>query len=146
MLSAAKLLLDRGADPNQQDVIGNTPLHLAACNNNIKMVNLLLKSGADVNAHDKSGRNPLQLAQSKLKLMQNSSSGIVDNSWKAEVVSVVEMIQTYFQMSGEMAQLDVFSSFSSRLQLHQTKQEVDMDLKDILASLSHLNLEPEGPK
>jgi len=40
-----RLLLERGADPNIKDPLGNTPLHLAACTNNIAVVTLLLKAG-----------------------------------------------------------------------------------------------------
>jgi ankyrin repeat protein len=39
------LLLEKGADPNIKDPLGNTPLHLAACTNNIAVVTLLLKAG-----------------------------------------------------------------------------------------------------
>lgn len=66
------MLLERGADPNQRDVIGNTALHLAACTNHTEMVTLLLKAGTDINAIDNSGRTPLHLAQSKLKLLQQN--------------------------------------------------------------------------
>ena len=34
-----------GADPNQIDRLGNTPLHLAACTNHVPVVTLLLRQG-----------------------------------------------------------------------------------------------------
>lgn len=40
-----RLLLEYGADPNQIDSLGNTPLHLAVCTNHISVVTLLLRSG-----------------------------------------------------------------------------------------------------
>lgn len=40
-----RILLDYGADPNQIDSLGNTPLHLAVCTNHISVVTLLLRSG-----------------------------------------------------------------------------------------------------
>jgi ankyrin repeat domain-containing protein 54 len=40
-----RLLLAKGANPNQKDAMGNTALHLAACTNNVPVVTLLLKAG-----------------------------------------------------------------------------------------------------
>lgn len=40
-----RLLLDYGANPNQVDSLGNTPLHLAVCTNHISVVTLLLRAG-----------------------------------------------------------------------------------------------------
>lgn len=45
--SVAKLLLDNGADPSIQDIGGETPLHLAACNNRVNVVQLLVDSLLD---------------------------------------------------------------------------------------------------
>jgi hypothetical protein len=138
----ANALLERGADPNQRDLVGNTPLHLAACTNHTEMVTLLLKAGTDINAIDNSGRTPLHMAQSKLKLLQQSNC----ENWnggklKAEVLQVVEMMQIYLQRSGKTAESDMLSSFSNRLNLHQTKEEVDVDVQDLLNSLDHLSLQ-----
>ncbi|XP_013791330.1 ankyrin repeat domain-containing protein 54-like, partial [Limulus polyphemus] len=134
-----KLLLERGANPNQRDVIGNTPLHLAACTSNIEIVTLLLKAGTDINALDNSGRTPFHLAQSKLKLLQ-FDGGFSSCQLKAEVMQVVEMMRVCLERSGNAAELDFLNVFYSRIQSHQTKEEVDSDVKDLLFSLSHLNL------
>lgn len=136
----AMILLDRGANPNQKDVVGNTPLHLAACTSNIQMVTLLLKSGTDVSALDNSGRTPLHLAQSKLKLLQIDTH-YSSNQLKKEVLQVIDMMQIYLQRSGKSAEVDLLNSFSSRLHHHQTREEVDLDVKELLFSLSHLNLQ-----
>ena len=42
------LLLKHGANPNLKDQIGNTPLHLAACTNHVRVVTLLLKAGKSI--------------------------------------------------------------------------------------------------
>ena len=42
--------------------IGRTPLHFAARDNEVEMVELLLKHGADVNAKQNSGLTPLRVA------------------------------------------------------------------------------------
>jgi hypothetical protein len=144
----ARLLLERGADPNLQDVVGNTPLHLSACTNNTEMVTLLLKYGTDVTVLDKSGRSPLQLAEAKLKILQNpkdipstsSSSSSSITGLKSQVLQVIEMIQVYLQRSGKQDTYGVLSNFSNRIHQHQTKEEVDIDVHDLLASLSHLSI------
>lgn len=136
----AMALLDRGANPNQKDVVGNTPLHLAACTSNIEMVTLLLKAGTDVSALDNSGRTPLHLAQSKLKLLQIDTQ-CTSNQLKKEILQVVDMMQIYLQRSGKSTEVDLLSTFSSRLHHHQTREEVDLDVKELLFSLSHLNLQ-----
>ncbi|GBN67789.1 Ankyrin repeat domain-containing protein 54 [Araneus ventricosus] len=136
----ARLLIERGADPNQRDSVGNTPLHLAACTTRIEMVTLLLKAGTDINALDYSGRSPFQLAQSKLKLLQRNTE-YSSEQLKREVTHVLEMMQVYLQRSGRSGEIDFINTFSNRLHHHQTREEVDTDVKDLLSSLSHLNLQ-----
>ncbi|KAG8196379.1 hypothetical protein JTE90_009595 [Oedothorax gibbosus] len=137
---AAQLLIERGADPNQRDSVGNTPLHLAACTTHIEMITLLLKAGTDINALDYSGRSPFHVAQSKLKLLQRNTE-YSSEQLKREVVHVVEMMQVYLQRSGRAVEMDLMNAFSNRLHHHQTREEFDGDVKDLLMSLSHLNLQ-----
>ncbi|WP_339043682.1 ankyrin repeat domain-containing protein [Spiroplasma endosymbiont of Apeira syringaria] len=56
----AKLLLEKGADPNIKDV-GGTPLQIAVSNfnNNIEIVKLLLENDADINIQNKYGNNTI---------------------------------------------------------------------------------------
>ena len=46
----AELIAD-GCDPNSFDQLGNTPLHYAARNEHLEVVELLIARGATVNAH-----------------------------------------------------------------------------------------------
>ena len=65
-LEAARLLLDRGADPgaiNTNDHWGTTPLHAAAHANHKEIARLLLERGADVAARDGKAATPLAHTQ-----------------------------------------------------------------------------------
>lgn len=138
-LTILKMLLEQGADPNQRDVVGNTALHLAVCTSHTEVITELLKAGTDVNSLDNSGRTPLHLAQSKLRLIKVDLAKSSENV-KQEVMKVIEMLQVYLQRSGKSAESDLLGTFSTRLRLHQTRQEVDNDVQDLLSSLAHLSL------
>jgi hypothetical protein len=56
-------LLDDGANPEQMDALGRTPLLLAVIAHRDDMVGLLLAHHADPNAPDHSGQTPLQRAR-----------------------------------------------------------------------------------
>ena len=58
----AKLLLDKGADPNTAANIGITPLYIAAQNGHVNIVELLLKSGANADFITDEGATPLYIA------------------------------------------------------------------------------------
>jgi len=62
-LEAAKLLLERGANPNTGDYRNETPLHIAAERNRLEMVKLLLDGGANLKAKCNSGRTPTRVAK-----------------------------------------------------------------------------------
>jgi hypothetical protein len=52
------VLLDHGADPNVADRTGNTPLHEAAQNGLLPLVEKLIASGASLNAHTDRAKPP----------------------------------------------------------------------------------------
>lgn len=139
-----RLLLQHGADPNRKDALGNTALHLAACTNHIEVVTLLLRAGTNVATLDNNGRTPMQLAQSKLKLLQKHSN--VSSSEmakvKTEVAQVLEMMREYLMKTGHDYN-DLLNSFSHRLTLHQTHDDLNSDLQSLLDSLGNLTLKKE---
>jgi ankyrin repeat protein len=57
--TVAALMLDRGADPNDQDFDLQTPLHAAV---NREIAEILVQKGANVDARDRSGFTPLHVA------------------------------------------------------------------------------------
>ena len=61
-LSAARFLLERGADPNVKDESDNTPLHLASTFRHDDIIHLLIQHKADVNMLNAQGQAPLCLA------------------------------------------------------------------------------------
>jgi ankyrin repeat protein len=60
--NAVTFLLDIGADPNETDPNGNTPLMGAVPKGFDSVVRLLVEHGADVNAKNKRGQTALRLA------------------------------------------------------------------------------------
>ncbi|MFT3731866.1 MAG: quinoprotein dehydrogenase-associated putative ABC transporter substrate-binding protein [Hyphomicrobium sp.] len=55
-------LIDKGADINKLDTEGYAPLHVAARNENAKVIDVLAARKADVNVKDRDGYTPLQHA------------------------------------------------------------------------------------
>lgn len=135
-----ELLLHYGANPNQRDCRGNTPLHLAAVSNQISIVTLLLNAGSDVLSLDQCGYSPLQLAETKLKLLQNCK-GEDMLKVKEEVHNIVNMLLAYLQKQKDAsAKVETLSNFYSRLTLSNTSDQVQDDVKDLLANLNGLNI------
>jgi len=60
-----QLLIDLGADVNQRDKGGDSPLDEAAFRGNTEVLNLLLDHGADINASGEYGSTPLHHAASR---------------------------------------------------------------------------------
>ena len=58
----ARLLIERGADPNKPDMDGSTPLHDALLRRKIKVALALIKHGASVEVKDYYGRTALDIA------------------------------------------------------------------------------------
>lgn len=135
-----KLLLDHGANPNQIDSLGNTPLHLAAITSKISVVTLLLKAGTNVLSSDRRGYNPLQLAQAKLRMLQNCK-GTDTVRIKEEIHKVVSMLLAYLEKQNDVGgQIEALSSFCSKLTLSNTNDQVQGDVKNLLASIDSLSL------
>ncbi|KAJ8683242.1 hypothetical protein QAD02_019034 [Eretmocerus hayati] len=135
------LLLSYGADPNRRDCIGNTPLHLAVVTGKISVVTLLLMAGSDVTSSDSHGYNPLQLAQTKLRVLQNYCKNTDTNQVKEEVRNVIGMLLAYLQKQKDAAeQVEALGNICSRLSLSNTSDELQEDVRSLLADINSLTL------
>ena len=62
-MEVVRALLDRGADVNQADNDGTTPLIIVSGTGHVEVVRALLDRGADVNQATNNGGTPLMLAK-----------------------------------------------------------------------------------
>eukprot|EP00695_Tsukubamonas_globosa_P002165 TRINITY_DN3264_c0_g1_i1.p1 TRINITY_DN3264_c0_g1~~TRINITY_DN3264_c0_g1_i1.p1 ORF type:complete len:242 (+),score=72.44 TRINITY_DN3264_c0_g1_i1:92-817(+) len=91
-----KRALAGGANVNDADESGLTPLHVAVTWNRVPTIELLLKEGADVNAKSAAGDTPLTLAQSSELwdvvelLLRSGATPPEDVISREEVARVVE--------------------------------------------------------
>ena len=60
-----KLLLKYEADPNVKTKAGSTPLHCAAADGNLQVVEILLQNGSQINTTNSGGWTPLHCAANK---------------------------------------------------------------------------------
>ena len=75
-MEAVKHHLDAGADVNVKDVVGETPLHVAALMNNAEVAELLIDEGADVNMKNEGGDTPLDFIDGHSKEPPTSSANM----------------------------------------------------------------------
>uniref|UniRef100_A0A2K6LA78 Ankyrin repeat domain-containing protein 54 n=1 Tax=Rhinopithecus bieti TaxID=61621 RepID=A0A2K6LA78_RHIBE len=140
--SGVQLLLDHGADPNQRDGLGNTPLHLAACTNHVPVITTLLRGGARVDALDRAGRTPLHLAKSKLNILQEGHAQCLE-AVRLEVKQIIHMLREYLERLGQHEQRERLDDLCTRLQMTSTKEQVD-EVTDLLASFTSLSLQMQS--
>jgi len=96
-----KLLIEKGADPNEVNVydgyIGRSLLHYAAEKGDLDMINFLLEKNADINLQDEMGYTPLMIADEHDKkeaieflLEKGANRQVEDNEGKNVIIFAIE--------------------------------------------------------
>ena len=62
-----KYFIDKNYSPNEQNILGDTPLHEAIRLKNRNIIQLLLKDGGNLTIQNKKGLSPFDLADRDLK-------------------------------------------------------------------------------
>ncbi|XP_072497326.1 arf-GAP with coiled-coil, ANK repeat and PH domain-containing protein 1 isoform X2 [Notamacropus eugenii] len=101
-LLACEFLLQNGANVNQADSMGRSPLHHATILGHTGLACLFLKRGADLGAQDSEGKDPLTIA------METANADIVTLLRLAKMREV-EVAQG---QAGDETYLDIFRDFS----------------------------------
>ncbi|XP_068960277.1 arf-GAP with coiled-coil, ANK repeat and PH domain-containing protein 1 [Petaurus breviceps papuanus] len=101
-LLACEFLLQNGANVNQADSMGRTPLHHATILGHTGLACLFLKRGADLGAQDSEGKDPLTIA------METTNADIVTLLRLAKMREA-EVAQG---QAGDETYLDIFRDFS----------------------------------
>jgi ankyrin repeat protein/WD40 repeat protein len=122
-----KFLIENKASIDEQSLMGWTPLHLAAHNNNYQGALLLLYFGANPNIADNNGITPL------IEASDRNNSSIVDllNNRK----TIIEELKRYNNVF-ESLRKDDLESF----QVELAKSELDIDFVNPLYDLSLLHM------
>lgn len=138
------LLLEYGADCKMLDILGNNPLHLAACcSSKFTMVESLCKAGSSLEELNRNGNNPLDLAKSKLKILSNRTSAISGNPEEANKIiqdfqKIVNIMTCFVKKSQNSDEL--LANLSSRIASLSTKDDVQSEITSLLDQIDSLKL------
>ncbi|MBU1742758.1 MAG: ankyrin repeat domain-containing protein, partial [Proteobacteria bacterium] len=89
-LKIVRMLLDRGADPNARDELGNTALHAAARHSTLPVVKLLVARGARVDVRNRTDQTPAKAAEDEY--LYGAPEGSVEQR-KARMMPVIDFLK-----------------------------------------------------
>jgi len=123
---AAKVLIESGADMNQTNIFGQTPLWLAASNGN-EVVEVLIEARADLNKVDNLAETPIQRAarmgrMETVKKLMDAGANIKNsksNSWG----------EADYRLESSHSQIDIATVFKKRLGCELYQEVLNGDIK-----------------
>lgn len=148
-ISLIHILLARGADVNQHDRLGTTPLQLAAEWGHIKIVKLFLSRGADINQRGRFYSTPLHQAAEnghvmivKLLLAHGADVDLADNKGRTalSVAACQEYKATVRLLLDAGAQIDTRDKAGYTPLILATMRNRDAILKLLVQSGADVNL------
>ena len=135
------LLLEKGALHNVKDDDGDTPLHVAASNNNLSAIKQLLKNGATINEQNSIGFTPLMeaisekntqtidylLKKSDLNLRSKTGTSALGYALKAKMI---ELVKTMIKL-GAKADFNIIAKYAVANKMNDLLEFVNR-LKDVI--------------
>jgi len=143
-IARVKKLLDRGANLNAKNILGLTPLHIAAMYGNLELVDLLLKYGADANAKTDHAVTPLHLAASwgradVVKMLLERGADVNARDDKGWTPLHFATLNNHSNVAKIL--LENGADANIRYNGRETLKSVESQIK----ALKSLNLKPTGP-
>jgi ankyrin repeat protein len=121
------LLLDSGADVNVADKFGITPLHGAAKNHNVTMIERLLQKGAKVMVKDRNGVTPCRVAleSGAQAVFDRLKQHVNENASMAELKAFEEKSFREFMKSSSMSANEQQARMVEYMQHFQKAEEAE---------------------
>ncbi|MDF1698332.1 MAG: ankyrin repeat domain-containing protein [Saprospiraceae bacterium] len=157
------MLLEAGADINDNNGTWGTPLHFAAREGSLKIISHLIAHGADVHLRDAEGRQPIYLAarygsMETLKAMLSSGAGILLESTEGDqmigaILGILLTTNTELTINNlkkltllskyiDISQLDGESLTDQLFKKAKAKNSLEPEVEQVLIDLIKLGFNP----
>lgn len=129
-LEMVKRLLEQGADINQANSAGDTPLYVASEMGHVEVVRILIENGADINQAESNGQTPLMIA------VESGHFEVVEAllEYGANLNAKTDEGDTAFDMINER----VFPEIATLLKTSQQKSLATKNIKEYKRSIPTL--------
>lgn len=128
-----KARIEEGANLNEKDEYGQTPLHLAAIHKRTAMVHLLLKAGADPTLANAEGKTPIQCTKHK-KIVQLLQKSLQQRQREVELLRHIESGNTQEVAKALRAKVNpnAFTQRHGETMLHFAVNKCNADIVQLL--------------